>query len=227
MSSKIRIFLCCLLSLLANHATAGFEGESGLVVLGYDAVDHKVYFLTDDRSNYRTVPQLYYMDLDSGRPSYPVKVRSWYKAPFSYQAFLSKVRRLKKRLHPLAPDPYARDLELAARALSIKPLMVAYPSGKKTAVKAFQLDMKINYGDKTAGAQVNAYCRKEARAILGYQLPKISPYRHEFSLVGITYFGNPREACYQTAFPVLVAKKAKARLIRKGPYQRRPERRGL
>lgn len=206
-------------------AQAGFEGESGMIVLGYDLKDHKVYFLTDDRSQYQAVPQLYYLDLDSKRPSYPVKVRSWYKEPFSFKELQGKIGRLKKRLLPLFLDKYAQDLEVAVKARSVKDLEVTYASGKKDNVSAYRLDLKINYGDKTGGARFNGYCKKEAQAVVGFRLPKASPYHKTMALVGVTYYGNPRESCYRTAFPVLVSVKAQRRLIRLGPYKRRPERR--
>lgn len=79
MNYKIRLFVFCSTLSFSTliHATVG--GAEKIKLLGYDKIDHKIYFTRNYYDESTHPPTLYYFPLNTKNSHSPIEVKSIYK----------------------------------------------------------------------------------------------------------------------------------------------------
>lgn len=195
-----------LFSLLSCSAFATVGGPQTIEVLGYDSKDQKIYVMRHFEDGRGRLPQLYYYQLNSKKPTQLITVKSLYINPVTKRIdydqdstqFDKEISKIKKRLVKLTPMNNSN--------AQIQLITTMNGTAKSWYDPNENID-KWSYQYRVKSSQYKSAVQTAETYKEGLKISKTykvaqQPYR----LVTVKYLGIPFETGYNIEDPVLLSK---------------------
>ncbi|OTG83291.1 aminotransferase [Acinetobacter sp. ANC 5054] len=195
-----------LFSVLSCSVFATVGGPQNIEVLGYDSKDQKIYLMRHFEDGRGRLPQLYYYQLNSKKPTQLITVRSLYINPVTKRIdydqdstqFDKSIANIKKRLIKLTP--------ISNSNAQIQLITTMNGTAKSWYDPSETID-KWNYQYQVKSFQYKSSVQSAETYKEGINISKTYkiaqlPYR----LVTVKYLGIPFETGYTVEDPVLLSK---------------------
>lgn len=193
-------------TLLSCSAFATVGGPQTIEVLGFDKKDQKIYLMRHFEDGRGRLPQLYYYQLNSQKPTQLITVKSLYINPKTKRIdydqdstqFDKEIAKIKKRLVELTP--------VNNNNARIQVLTTMNGTAKSWYDPTETID-KWTYQYRVKNSQYKSAVQKAETYKEGLKISKTYRVMQKpFYLVTVKYLGIPFETGYSVEDPVLLTK---------------------
>lgn len=192
---------------MSLHCNATVGGDQNIEVLGYEAMEQKLYLLRHFQDERGRLAQLYYYQLNSRSPDRLIEVKSLYVNPKTHQIdydqdatqFEKDLAKIKKRLTPLLISN-----AMTAKIQIVKSQTQYVPAWDDPSEKIPQYKTlyRVSTGSLKSSSQEVVHYSPTIKIIQNYVIP-----HQNKMLVVIKYYGIPEETGYDIEDPVLLLPK--------------------